>query len=63
MMSQSWKKTTAMRMLPNMSTSKDKQTMKFGQLTECNRRNIFLEKSHAKYGGETILRPFLKIRI
>ena len=63
MMSQSWKKATAMHMLSNMSISKDKQTMKFGQLTEYNRKNIFLEKSHAKYGGATILRPFLKIRI
>ena len=27
--------------------------MKFGQLIECNIRNIFLEKSYAKCGGET----------
>ena len=32
--------------------------MKFGELTECNRRNIFLEKSYAKCGGETSPRPF-----
>ena len=32
--------------------------MKFGQLKECNRRNIFVEKSYAKYGGETSRRPF-----
>ena len=27
--------------------------MKFGQLIECNLRNIFLEKPFTKYGGET----------
>ena len=32
--------------------------MKFGQLMEYNMRNIFLEKSYTKCGGETILRPF-----
>ena len=34
--------------------------MKFGQLTEYNMRNIFLEKSYTKYGGETIPRPYSK---
>ena len=37
--------------------------MKFGQLIEYNMRNIFLEKSYTKCGGETIPRPFLKIKI
>ena len=44
--------------------------MKFGQLVEYNIRNIFLEKSCTKYGGEISLRPFseklkfkIKIRI
>ena len=32
--------------------------MEFGQLIECNMRNIFLEKSFAKCGGETSPRPF-----
>ena len=32
--------------------------MKFGQLIECNMRNIFLEKSCTKCGGETSPRPF-----
>ena len=32
--------------------------MKFGQLIECNIRNIFLEKSYAKCGGETSPRHF-----
>ena len=32
--------------------------MKFGQLTEYSMRNIFLEKSCTKNGGETSPRPF-----
>ena len=45
-------------MLPNISRSKGNQTMKFGQLIECNMRNIFLEKLYTKCGGETSPRPF-----
>ena len=47
-------------MLPNISRSKDNRTMRFGQLTEYNMRNIFVEKSYTKYGGETIPRLFCK---
>ena len=32
--------------------------MKFGQLIEYNLKNIFLEKSQTKWGGETSSRPF-----
>ena len=32
--------------------------MKFSQLIECSIRNIFLEKSYTKCGGETNPRPF-----
>ena len=32
--------------------------MKFGQLIKCNIRNIILEKSYTKCGGETSPRPF-----
>ena len=31
--------------------------MKSGQLIECNMRNILLEKSYSKCGGETSSRP------
>ena len=31
--------------------------MEFGQLIEYNMRNIFLEKLHTKFGGDTIPRP------
>ena len=34
--------------------------MKFGQLIEYNMRNIFVEKSHAKFARETIPRPLSK---
>ena len=47
-----------MHILPNISRSKGNQTMKFGQLIECNMRNIFLEKSYTKCGGETSPRSF-----
>ena len=50
--------TIVVHILPNISRSKDNQTMKFGQLIEYNMRNIFLEKSYTKCGGETSTRPF-----
>ena len=40
--------------------------IKFGQLIEYNIRNIFLEQSYPKCGGETSPRPFpgkIKLRI
>ena len=40
--------------------------MKFGQLIEYNARNIFLEKSYTKFGGETsprLLSEKLKLSI
>ena len=47
-----------MHILFDISRSKDKQTMKFGQVKENNTRNISLEKSFAKYHGEASPRPF-----
>ena len=44
----------------NISRSKGNQAMKFDQLIEYNMRNVFLEKSHTKYGRETIPRAFSK---
>ena len=38
--------------------------MKFGELIEYHMRNIFIEKSYTKCGGQTIPRPFSeKIKI
>ena len=59
MMSPPRKQTIAIGILPNISRSKGNQAMKFGKLIEQN-INIFLEKSYAKYGGESIPRPFSK---
>ena len=36
--------TITIQILPNISQSKEDQTMKFGQLLEYNKRNIFLQK-------------------
>ena len=38
---------------PQYLRSKGNQTMKFGQLLEYKMRNVFLEISHTKCGGET----------
>ena len=58
MTSQPGGQTVIIYMLSNISRSKGSQAMKFGQLIEYNTRNIFLEKSYTKCGGETSLRPF-----
>ena len=44
MTSQPGLQTIAIHILPNISQSKGNQTMKFGQLIEHNKRNIFLQK-------------------
>ena len=38
----------AIHILSNISQSKDNQTIKFGQLRDYNKRNIFLQKSCEK---------------
>ena len=51
--------------MSNISRNKGNQTIKFGQLIECNMRIIILEKSYTKCDGETSPRPFsekLKLR-
>ena len=58
MTSQPGQQTIVIHILPNISRSKGKQTMKFGQLIEFNVRNIFLEKLYKKCGGESSPRPF-----
>ena len=58
MTSQPSQQTIVIHILPNISRSKGSQTMKFGQLIEYKMKNIFLEKSYAKCGGETSRGPF-----
>ena len=43
---------TGQQIMCNISKSKGNQTMKLGRLIEHNMRNIFLEKSYHKCGGE-----------
>ena len=44
MTSQPGLETIVIHILPNISQGKGKQTIKFGQLIEYNKRNIFLQK-------------------
>ena len=60
MRSQPGKKTISIHTLLNISRTKGNQTIKFGQLIKYNIRNIFLETSYTKCGGETIPRPLSK---
>ena len=60
MTSQPGQQTIVIHILTNISTSKNNQAMKPGQLIEYNLRNIFLEKSYTKCGGGTIPSPFSK---
>ena len=57
MASQHGEQTIAIHIL--LSISRSNFAMKFGHL-EYNMRKIFLEKSYANCGGETISRPFFK---
>ena len=50
---------TGIHALPNISRSKGNQTIQFGQLIEYDMRNIILQKSYTKCGGETIPRPLV----
>ena len=58
MTSQPGQQTIVIHILSNISRSKGDQTMKFSQLIEYNKKNIFLGKSYAKCGGETSPRFF-----
>ena len=60
MTSQPSQQTIVIHKLPNISRSKDNQTMKFAQSIEYNMRNITVEKLYTKCDTETIPRPFSK---
>ena len=59
MTSQPGLQTVAIPILPNISQSKDNQKMKFSQLIEYSKRNVFLQKLCGKWGRETSFRPLL----
>ena len=57
MTSQLGVQTIARHVFPNISQSKGNQTMKPGQLIECNKRSIFLQKLCKKWFKEASSRP------
>ena len=60
MMPQPRKHSITTNILPNISGSKDNQTIKFGQLIEYSMKDICLEKSYTKCVRRTIPKPFSK---
>ena len=60
LISQTGKEIIAIYILPSISRSKGKHTMKFGQLIEYNLINIFLEISYTNRCGEAGPRPVYK---
>ena len=58
--SQTGQKIITIYILRNILRRKSNQTKKFGQLLEYNIKNIFLEKSYTKCGGEASPRPIYK---
>ena len=57
MTSQPGLQTSVLHILPNISQNKGNQTMKFDQLIEYSKANIFLQKLWGKLGRETSSRP------
>ena len=60
MMSQTGQQIITIHILPSISRIKGNQAMKYGQLREYNKINIYLEKSYTKCTGEDSPRPFYK---
>ena len=60
MTSQTGQQIITIHLFPNISIIKGNETMKFGQLIEYNMKNIFLEKSNTKCGGENSPRTCYK---
>ena len=54
---------TTKQTLPNISQSRDNQTMKFGQLIEYNKQNIFLHTQAENEEGRLIPDLFLFFEI
>ena len=53
MISQTGEQTIAIHMLTNIARSNCNQAIKFGQLIEYSKRNIFIEISYTKCVGDT----------
>ena len=64
MTSQPEKQTIASHILPNMSRSRSNDIIKFCQLIEYSKRNIFIEKNNSQNMMENLLPdPFPKSQI
>ena len=61
MMSEPGLQTIAIHIILNVSKSKYNQAMKFGQLIEYNKRNIFLQELYGKWGRDNGPRPLFHI--
>ena len=60
MTSQHDSKPIGTQILPNISRTKGNQTMKFGQLIECNMKNILLKNYTQNAVEKLFLDPFLR---
>ena len=60
MTSQTGQQIIAIHILPNISKSKDNQTMTFGQLIEYNKINIFLENDKQSVAEKLVPEPLIK---
>ena len=60
MTSQTGQQIIAIHILPNISKSKDNQTMTFGQLIEYNKINIFLENDKQSVAEKLDPEPLIK---
>ena len=59
MTSQPGLQTIAKHILPNIAQSNSNPTIKFGQLIEYNKSNIFVQKLSGKWGRKNSSRPLL----
>ena len=62
MTAQTRQQTITKHVLPNIS-SKSNQTMKFGQVIECNDRNIFLKNYTQHVMEKLVPDPFVKLEL
>ena len=63
MTSQLGEQTISIHILPNILRIKGNQTLKFGQVIECNNRNIFPEISCKKKAEILVPDPFLFLKM
>ena len=63
MMSHPGQQTVVIRIFPNILINKGNQTMKLGQLTECNMRNIFLKNYTQNMVEKLVQILFWKIKV